>query len=57
MRPGDLVFVDQFIDMTSNRKLTFYDGPKVVHISADGLDPADAEYVAKLGKGELVGRV
>ncbi len=34
MKPGDLVILDQFIDMTKGRKLTFYDGPKVVHISA-----------------------
>lgn len=34
MKPGDAVILDQFIDMTKRRKLTFYDGPKVVHISA-----------------------
>jgi 5'-methylthioadenosine phosphorylase len=30
IRPGDLVFVDQFIDFTRQRKLTFHD-KKVVH--------------------------
>jgi 5'-methylthioadenosine phosphorylase len=33
MKPGDVVIPDQFIDMTKNRKLTFYEGPKTVHIS------------------------
>lgn len=30
IRPGDLVFVDQFIDMTKHRPLTFHD-EKVIH--------------------------
>lgn len=33
IKPGDIVIPDQFIDMTKQRKLTFYDGKKVVHIS------------------------
>lgn len=33
IRPGDIVIPDQFIDMTKLRRLTFYDGPKVAHIS------------------------
>ena len=33
MKPGDIVIPDQFIDMTKQRELTFYDGPKVAHIS------------------------
>ncbi len=32
-RPGDIVIVDQYIDFTKKRDYTFYDGPKVVHIS------------------------
>jgi len=32
--PGDLVFVDQFIDRTRGRSDTFYDGGQVCHISA-----------------------
>jgi|TARA_Y100000034_G_scaffold116563_1_gene155027 5'-methylthioadenosine phosphorylase len=32
-RPGELVFADQFIDRTWGRPKTFYDGPKVCHIS------------------------
>lgn len=31
MKPGDLVFLDQFIDRTSKRKLTFHEKEKVVH--------------------------
>lgn len=32
-KPGDLVVPDQFIDMTKNRKYTFFDGPVTVHVS------------------------
>lgn len=32
-KPGDIVLVDQYIDFTKKREYTFYDGPKVVHIS------------------------
>jgi len=31
--PGTIVFPDQFIDFTRKREYTFYDGPKVIHIS------------------------
>ncbi|MEM4877347.1 MAG: S-methyl-5'-thioadenosine phosphorylase, partial [Thermoplasmata archaeon] len=33
LKPGDLAIVSQFIDFTKKREYTFYDGPKVVHIS------------------------
>jgi len=33
VKPGDFVFCDQFVDRTTGRKDTFYDGPKAVHIS------------------------
>lgn len=33
MKAGDIVIPDQFIDMTKQRISTFYDGPKVAHIS------------------------
>jgi len=33
MKPGELVIVDQFIDLTKNRKNTFYEGTQVCHIS------------------------
>ena len=32
-KPGDLVFIDQFIDRTTRREQSFYTGPKVCHIS------------------------
>lgn len=32
IKPGDIVFCDQFIDRTKNRPDTFFDGPKVAHI-------------------------
>lgn len=34
IRPGDFVVCDQFIDRTSGRGDTFYDGPVATHISA-----------------------
>lgn len=33
VKPGDLVFSNQFIDRTTKRAQTFYDGEKVCHIS------------------------
>ncbi len=33
IKPGDIVFPDQFIDFTKKRALTFFDKDKVVHIS------------------------
>lgn len=33
IKPGDFVICDQFVDRTSSRKDTFYDGPKTIHIS------------------------
>jgi 5'-methylthioadenosine phosphorylase len=32
-RPGDILFVDQFIDRTTKREQSFYSGNKVCHIS------------------------
>ena len=32
-KPGEIVITDQFIDFTKRRELTFFDGPKVEHIS------------------------
>ncbi len=34
IKPGDFVVSDQFIDRTSGRKDTFYDGPIATHVSA-----------------------
>ncbi|MEK6808517.1 MAG: S-methyl-5'-thioadenosine phosphorylase [Nanoarchaeota archaeon] len=33
IKPGDLVFIEQFIDRTTKRQQTFYDGLEVCHIS------------------------
>jgi 5'-methylthioadenosine phosphorylase len=33
IRPGDFVFCDQFVNFTTGRKDTFYDGPVTTHIS------------------------
>jgi 5'-methylthioadenosine phosphorylase len=33
IKPGDFVVCDQFVDRTYAREQTFYDGPRVVHIS------------------------
>jgi 5'-methylthioadenosine phosphorylase len=32
IRPGDLVFCDQFVNFTTGRKDTFYDGPETTHV-------------------------
>ncbi|MBF0544576.1 MAG: S-methyl-5'-thioadenosine phosphorylase [Candidatus Riflebacteria bacterium] len=34
IKPGDFVITDQFVDRTSQRSDTFFEGSKVVHISA-----------------------
>ncbi len=34
VKPGDFVVCDQFVDRTSGRADTFYDGPIVTHVSA-----------------------
>jgi len=33
IKPGDFVLVDQFVDHTSGRASTFFDGPVVAHVS------------------------
>jgi len=33
VQPGDLVICDQYVDRTSGRKDTFYDGPIITHVS------------------------
>ncbi|HHV78653.1 MAG TPA: S-methyl-5'-thioadenosine phosphorylase [Firmicutes bacterium] len=54
VKPGDFVICDQFVDRTSGRKDTFYDGPVTTHIStADPYCPElrklAADTCAKLG--------
>jgi 5'-methylthioadenosine phosphorylase len=33
VKPGDVVFCDQFVDFTTGRQGTFYDGPVTTHVS------------------------
>ena len=33
LKPGDLVICDQFVNFTTGRKDTFYDGPETTHVS------------------------
>lgn len=47
-KPGDMVFPDQFIDFTKSRKLSFYDGPDVYHVSA--ADPFCPHMTSNLAK-------
>jgi len=37
-RPGELVFIDQFIDRTKSRPSSFYEGKAAVHLAEHGLD-------------------
>lgn len=41
VKPGDFVICDQFVDRTSGRKDTFFDGPMTTHVSA--ADPYSEE--------------
>ncbi len=34
VKPGDFVICDQFVDRTTGRKDTYFDGPRAVHISS-----------------------
>ena len=54
VEPGDLVFSDQFVNFTSGRRDTFYDGPVTTHVStADPYCPemrrVGIEAASKLG--------
>ena len=51
VRPGDFVICDQFVDRTSGRKDTFYDGPVTTHIStADPYCPEMSKLAALKAK-------
>ncbi|MEK7680719.1 MAG: MTAP family purine nucleoside phosphorylase, partial [Patescibacteria group bacterium] len=48
IKPGEFVVCDQFVDQTFSRPSTFYNGPKVVHIScADPYCPQMREVAIK----------
>src|SRR5439155_1563924 len=52
VRPGDFVVCDQFVDRTSGRQDTYYDGPMSVHISsADPYCPALRALALETGRG------
>ncbi|MBX2860630.1 MAG: S-methyl-5'-thioadenosine phosphorylase [Vampirovibrio sp.] len=42
VKPGDFVIADQYVDRTSGREDTFFDGPITTHVSA--ADPYDEEF-------------
>ena len=51
-KPGDVVFVDQFIDRTTRREQSFYMGPQVCHISvAEPMCPELRETLIKIADG------
>jgi 5'-methylthioadenosine phosphorylase len=53
VKPGDFVICDQFVDRTSGRPATFYDGPPVVHISAADPYCPELRELAATAAGEL----
>lgn len=51
VRPGSFVICDQFVDRTSGRKDTYYDGPITTHVSAaDPYCPQLREVAWQVGK-------
>ncbi|MFH0779311.1 MAG: S-methyl-5'-thioadenosine phosphorylase [Parcubacteria group bacterium] len=46
IKPNDFVFIDQFVDFTKHRALTFFDNDKVIHTPM--AEPFNAEMRAKL---------
>jgi len=55
IRPGDFVVTDQFIDRTTGRADTFYDGPAVTHIStAEPYCPTLRKLAIEIGREQGV---
>ena len=51
VKPGEFVVCDQFVDRTYGRAQTFYDGPRVVHIStADPYCPELRRLAVEVGR-------
>src|ERR671933_716937 len=51
IKPGDFVVCDQFVDRTYGREQTFYDGPRVVHVSAaDPYCPTLRQHSIEVGR-------
>jgi 5'-methylthioadenosine phosphorylase len=54
-KPGDVVFVDQFIDRTTKREQSFYSENKVCHISvAEPMCPELRELISAVAKKEKI---
>jgi 5'-methylthioadenosine phosphorylase len=54
--PGSFVVVDQFVDRTSGREDTFYDGPQTTHVSAaDPYCPDLGNILARAGDDVVKG--
>jgi 5'-methylthioadenosine phosphorylase len=53
LQRGELVVLDQFVDRTSGRAATFYDGPDVLHVSAAEPYCADLRRILVESAGEL----
>ncbi|MCX6345848.1 MAG: S-methyl-5'-thioadenosine phosphorylase [Armatimonadetes bacterium] len=55
IKPGDFVVCDQFIDRTTGRKDTFYDGPVATHISsAEPYCPTLRKLAVEIGREQNV---
>ncbi|MDH7600933.1 MAG: S-methyl-5'-thioadenosine phosphorylase [Armatimonadota bacterium] len=55
IKPGDFVVCDQFVDRTSGRKDTFYDGPITTHIStAEPYCPTLRRMAVEIGREQGV---
>ena len=53
--PGSFVVVDQFVDRTSGRRDTFYDGPRTTHVAAaDPYCPDLGRVLSEAGGDEVV---
>lgn len=53
VRPGDFVLCDQFVDRTSGRADTFYEGPVTTHVSAaDPYCPTLRQLVAQVARSQ-----
>ncbi len=53
IKPGDFVVCDQFIDRTSGREDTFYDGPTTTHISsANPYCPTMRKMAVEIGRNQ-----
>jgi 5'-methylthioadenosine phosphorylase len=54
--PGSVVVVDQFVDRTSGREDTFYDGPQTTHVAAaDPYCPDLGRILREAGEGVVAG--